>query len=132
MRGDIQVADRALVPFEQFGIGGQQTVRGYRQDALLTDNGILFSTEFRLPILKANRNGVLQIAPFIDIGTGWNNGKSNLVQNTLVGAGLGLLWQQGNLSARIDYGLPLVSIDADKRTLQDNGIYFSIIYSPSF
>ncbi|MBD2603804.1 ShlB/FhaC/HecB family hemolysin secretion/activation protein [Scytonema hofmannii FACHB-248] len=132
VRGDIQVADRALVPFEQFGIGGQQTVRGYRQDALLTDNGILFSTEFRLPILKANGNGVLQVAPFIDIGTGWNNGKSNLVQNTLIGAGLGLLWQQENLSARIDYGLPLISIDADKRTLQDNGIYFSIRYSPSF
>ncbi len=132
VRGNIQVADRALVPLEQFGIGGQQTVRGYRQDALLTDNGILFSTEFRLPIFKANHNGVLQVAPFIDIGTGWNNGKSNLVQNTLVGAGLGLLWQQGNLSARIDYGLPLISIDADKRTLQDNGIYFSIIYSPSF
>ncbi|MGI2906024.1 ShlB/FhaC/HecB family hemolysin secretion/activation protein [Tolypothrix sp. VBCCA 56010] len=132
VRGDIQVADSALVPFEQFGIGGQQTVRGYRQDALLTDNGILFSTEFRLPILKANGNGVLQVTPFIDIGTGWNNGKSNLIENTLVGAGLGLLWQQENLSARIDYGLPLISIDADKRTLQDNGIYFSIIYSPSF
>jgi hemolysin activation/secretion protein len=132
VRGDIQVADRALVPIEQFAVGGQQTIRGYRQDALLTDNGIFFSTEFRLPILKANGNGVLQVTPFIDIGTGWNNGKSNLIQNTLVGAGLGLLWQQENLSARIDYGIPLISVDTEKPTLQDNGIYFSIIYSPSF
>ncbi|NJN10560.1 MAG: ShlB/FhaC/HecB family hemolysin secretion/activation protein [Richelia sp. RM2_1_2] len=132
VRGDVQLADSSLVPFEQFGIGGQQTVRGYRQDALLADNGVLFSTEFRIPILKAKGGGLLQLTPFIDIGTGWNNGKSNLTEDTLIGTGLGLLWQQGSLSARIDYGIPLISVDTDKRTLQDNGIYFSIGYSPSF
>lgn len=133
VRGDIQIADNALVPLEQLGIGGQYTVRGYRQDALLIDNGVLFSTEVRLPILRTNRSGgVLQVTPFIDIGTGWNNGRNNPNPNTLVGTGLGLLWQQGNLSARIDYGIPLVSIDSDNQTLQDSGIYFSIRYSPLF
>lgn len=133
VRGDIQVADGALLPLEQIGVGGQYTVRGYRQDALLTDNGVLFSTELRLPILKTTRNnGVLQVTPFIDVGTGWNNGENDPNPNTLVGAGLGLLWQQGNFAARIDYGIPLVSIDTDKPTLQDNGVYFSIRYSPSF
>lgn len=133
VRGDLQVADRDLVPLEQFGIGGQYTVRGYRQDSLLTDNGVLLSTELRLPILKTSRNnGVLQVTPFIDLGTGWNHGENDPNPNTLVGAGLGLLWQQGNFAARIDYGIPLVSIDTDKSTLQDNGIYFSIRYSPSF
>lgn len=133
VRGDLQIANRNLVPLEQFGIGGQYTVRGYRQDTLLTDNGVLFSAELRLPIFKATRsNGVLQLTPFIDIGTGWNNGANNPNPNTLVGAGLGLLWQQGNFAARIDYGIPLVSIDSDKPTLQDNGIYFSLRYNPSF
>ncbi|MBE9215539.1 ShlB/FhaC/HecB family hemolysin secretion/activation protein [Plectonema cf. radiosum LEGE 06105] len=131
VRGDVQLADSSLVPFEQFGIGGQQTVRGC-QDALLADNGVLFSTEFRIPILKAKGGGLLQLTPFIDIGTGWNNGESNLSEDTLIGTGLGLLWQQGSLSARIDYGIPLISVDTDQRTLQDNGIYFSIGYSPSF
>lgn len=133
VRGDLQIADRALVPLEQFGIGGQETVRGYRQEALLIDNGVLFSTELRLPILKAPRiGGVLQLTPFIDIGTGWNNGTNNPNPNTLVGPGLGLLWQQGDFSARIDYGIPVVSIDYDKETLQDRGLYFSIRYNPSF
>lgn len=133
VRGDLQIADGSLVPLEQFGIGGLYTVRGYRQDTLLTDNGVLFSTELRLPILKASRtDGLLQLTPFIDVGTGWNDGGDSLNPNTLVGAGLGLLWQQGNFSARIDYGIPLVSIDTDKPTLQDQGIYFSIRYSPSF
>ncbi len=51
VRGDIQLADGSLLPSEQFGLGGQETVRGYRQDALLTDNGTLLSTELRIPIL---------------------------------------------------------------------------------
>ena len=132
VRGDLQVADGALLPLEQIGVGGQYTVRGYRQDALLTDNGALFSTELRLPILKTSRNnGVLQVTPFLDVGTGWNNG-DDPNPNTLVGTGLGLLWQQGNFAARIDYGIPLVSIDSDTSTLQDDGVYFSIGYSPSF
>ncbi len=137
IRGEVQLADRSLVPLEQFGIGGQETVRGYRQDALLTDSGLLFSTEFRLPILRTARTahgtGVLQLTPFIDIGSGWNRGGNNPDSKTLVGAGLGLLWRQGdNFSARLDFGFPLISIEGNKSTLQENGIYFSIKYSPSF
>jgi len=135
VRGDLQLSDRALVPLEQVGIGGAETVRGYRQDALLTDNGFLFSTELRLPILTtASRTGILQLTPFVDIGAGWNrDGNSNPSSNTLVGIGLGLLWRQGdNFSARLDWGIPIVSVDSEKRTLQENGIYFSIRYSPSF
>ncbi len=131
LRGDLQLVDRSLVPLEQIGIGGAETVRGYRQDALLTDNGFLFSTELRLPIFRPS-GGIVQLTPFIDLGTGWNR-NGGLERNTLVGAGLGLLWRQGeNFLARIDFGFPLVSIENEKRTLQENGIYFSIRYSPSF
>jgi hemolysin activation/secretion protein len=132
VRGDLQLSDRALVPLEQIGIGGSETVRGYRQDALLTDNGLLFSTELRLPILRT-RNGLLQLTPFIDVGTGWNRKGNNPETNPLVGTGLGLLWRQGdNFSARLDWGIPLMSIESDRRSLQEKGIYFSIRYSPSF
>lgn len=133
IRGDVQLSDRNLVPLEQFGVGGQETVRGYRQDALLTDNGLLFSTELRLPILRTGNTGLVQLTPFVDVGTGWNRGGNNPDPNALVGAGIGLLWRQGdNFSARLDWGIPLVSIDSEKRSLQENGIYFSVRYSPSF
>ncbi len=131
-RSDLQLSPGSLVPTEQFVLGGQQSVRGYRQDALLTDNGIFASAEVRFPILRVERiKGVLQIAPFVDFGMGWNSsGNQNPNQNTLVGVGVGLQWQMGDrLTTRFDWGIPLINVDSDKRTLQEQGLYFSITYS---
>ncbi|MEH2276494.1 MAG: ShlB/FhaC/HecB family hemolysin secretion/activation protein [Nostoc sp.] len=131
-RGDFQLAADSLVPLEQFGLGGQLSVRGYRQDSLITDNGMLLSAEFRLPIVRAPKiGGVLQLTPFIDVGKGWNVKGENPSPSLLVGTGLGLLWKQGNnFSARLDWGIPLTSVEGEKRSLQENGLYFSIGYSP--
>ncbi|MUG93728.1 BamA/TamA family outer membrane protein [Scytonema sp. UIC 10036] len=138
VRGDIQLADRALLPSEQIGIGGQATVRGYRQDLLLADNGFLASVELRYPILRIPQiQSVLQITPFIDFGTAWNSssaGRTPLEEQTLVSTGLGLLWQQSDrLSARFDWGIPLVSVSSEQKdSWQENGLYFSIIYTQPF
>jgi len=132
-RADIQLADRSLVPIEQFGLGGQESVRGYRQDFLLGDNGVAATAELRLPILRVPEvQGVLQLAPFLDLGTVWNSsGKPNPSPNTLFGIGVGLRYQQSDrLTARIDYGIPVVSVGSNKRTAQESGLYFSIIYNP--
>ena len=127
LRGDVQLADAPLVPLEQFGLGGQQTIRGYRQDVLLTDNGALLSAEVRLPILRVPQwQGILQLTPFIEAGTAWNQAGSNSPQ-TIAGTGLGLLWRMGDrFSARLDWGIPLVEIESSNRTLQENGLYFSV------
>jgi hemolysin activation/secretion protein len=138
LRGDVQLADRPLVPFEQIGIGGLESVRGYRQDALLTDNGIFASAEVRVPIVRfSERNSLLQITPFVDFGNGWNrSGRSaseaELDTNSLVSVGLGLRFQlEDRLTARLDWGIPLVSISSgDKDSWQENGLYFSIIANP--
>lgn len=132
-RSDLQLSPGALVPVEQFALGGQQSVRGYRQDALLTDNGVSASAEVRFPILRLKSiKGLLQIVPFVDFGLGWNSGGSaDPSPNTLVGAGVGLQWQMGNsLNARFDWGIPLTDIRSDKKSLQEQGLYFSINYSP--
>ncbi|MCU0568693.1 MAG: ShlB/FhaC/HecB family hemolysin secretion/activation protein, partial [Oculatellaceae cyanobacterium Prado106] len=134
VRSDVQFADGSLVPLEQFGLGGQETVRGYRQDALLTDNGALVSAEVRVPIVRVpSIDGLLQVTPFIDLGTAWNNGGDDPDPDTLIGAGLGLLWRMGdNFTARVDWGIPLVDVESSDRTWQENGIYFSVRFAPSF
>lgn len=131
LRADLQLADRPLLSNEQFGIGGQDNVRGYRQDALLTDNGIFASAEMRIPILRIPKlPGVLQLTPFVDFGKGWNRGdRPDPDPDTLVSGGLGLVLQVSDrLTARVDYGIPFVSVSSSKRTLQEQGLYFSVLW----
>ncbi|MBW4508008.1 MAG: ShlB/FhaC/HecB family hemolysin secretion/activation protein [Scytonematopsis contorta HA4267-MV1] len=134
LRSDIQLATTSLVPLEQFGLGGLQSVRGYRQDFLLTDNGFLGSAEVRLPVFRVPEvQGILQVVPFVDFGFAWNSGGgSSPDPNALVGIGLGLQWQMGRtLNARVDYGWGLSDVrSSGDRTLQEDGWYFSINYSP--
>ncbi|WP_242063025.1 ShlB/FhaC/HecB family hemolysin secretion/activation protein [Nostoc sp. FACHB-145] len=114
VRADAQLADRALVPLEQFGLGGQQTVRGYRQDLLLTDNAFFASAELRYPILRAPQlgGGILQITPFVDFGTAYNSSnRADPDPNSLASVGLGLLWQSNRINARLDWGIPLRNAD---------------------
>lgn len=130
LRGNIQLADDDLLSAEQLGSGGQATVRGYRQEETLTDNGIQASVEARFPILRVPKvKGALQIAPFLDVGHGWNIGGDNPDPNTLVGVGAGLIWMQPNLDARIDWGIPLTSGSEEGDSLQENGFYFLLNYS---
>jgi hemolysin activation/secretion protein len=127
--GGLQLSTGELLPLEQFSLGGQNNVRGYRQDTLLTDNGAFASVELRYPILEFSKSqGVLEVIPFVDAGFGWNsNGNNDLSSDTLVSTGLGLQLQFGNrLRARLDWGIPLVDVDARDRTWQENGLHFSV------
>ncbi|WP_442941033.1 ShlB/FhaC/HecB family hemolysin secretion/activation protein [Nostoc sp.] len=132
-RLNTQLASRTLLPLEQFGLGGQDSIRGYRQDYLLTDNGTFVSAEVQVPILRLPQiNSTLQVVPFVDFGVGWNSsGRENPDPNTLAAVGLGLRWSQGDrFTVRLDWGIPLVSVNSNDRTLQENGLYFSLFYNP--
>ena len=128
LRLDTQLANKPLVPIEQFSLGGAFTVRGYRQDALLADNGIFASAEIRTPILRFSESTVLQFAPFIDVGHVWNmEDNENELEDTLLSLGIGLrLLVSDFLTAKIDWGIPLLNLDDTDETLQENGIHFSI------
>jgi hemolysin activation/secretion protein len=132
LRTDAQITTNPLVPLEQFALGGIGSVRGYRQDLFLADNGFLASAEVRLPIARIpDWNSVIQIAPFFDVGTVWNLESSNPDPQTLTSLGLGLIWQIDNrFTARLDWGIPLVDVNRDKETLQEKGLVFSVEYRP--
>ncbi|MGF1482114.1 MAG: ShlB/FhaC/HecB family hemolysin secretion/activation protein [Cyanophyceae cyanobacterium] len=134
VRSDLQLTDDNLVALEQFGLGGIGSVRGYRQDALLENNGVLASAEVRLPILRVpSQDMVLQVVPFVDFGTVWGRSDDEFSPDTdtLAAIGIGLNYELGEtFSARLDWGIPLVELEANGDTLQENGIYFSIIYTP--
>jgi hemolysin activation/secretion protein len=133
LRLNTQLASRTLLPIEQIGLGGQDSIRGYRQDYLLTDNATFVSAEVQVPILRLPQiDSTLQVVPFVDFGVGWNSsGRENPDPNTLAAVGLGLRWSQGDrFTVRLDWGIPLVSVNSNDRTLQENGLYFSLLYNP--
>ncbi|MBE9119499.1 ShlB/FhaC/HecB family hemolysin secretion/activation protein [Tychonema sp. LEGE 07199] len=133
---DIQLANRTLLPLEQFGIGGGNSVRGYRQDILLADNGISASAELRFPIFgRSDRGlGVLQITPFVDAGTVWNSsGRDSLERQLLLSVGTGLRWELGDsMSANFYWGIPLVDVNSRGTTWQEKGLHFSVLSRFSF
>ncbi len=131
-RTGAQLSFDSLLPIEQFSVGGIDTVRGYRQNQRVADNGIVGSVEARFPIVnQPDGIGTIQLAPFFDIGTVWNHQGEIPSPSTLASIGLGLRWQlEPYLYARLDWGIPLISISNQGDSLQDNGIVFSIRFQP--
>lgn len=123
-----QLTPDALLPLEKISFGGVDTVRGYRQNQLVSDNGIVGSVELRLPLTS---NNLLQLRPFFDIGTVWNNRAENPDPQTVAGLGMGLTWQPNrDLFLQLDYGIPLIAVEDEGDSLQENGVYFSLRYQP--
>ncbi len=128
-RIDAQLTPNSLLSLERFSIGGVDTVRGYTQNQLVADNGILSSVEVRVPLTFDPR--VLQLAPFFEVGTVWNNREIDPNPATIASLGLGLRWLiDSDLSLRLDYGIPLISVGNRGNSLQENGFSFSLHYQP--
>lgn len=133
LRSDMQISNDDLVPLERFSLGGVESVRGYRQDALLGDSGLLISGEVRIPFYRwSQEQNSLTAIPFVDFGTSWSNSENlNQEEDTVASLGVGLQLDLSNLlTARLDYGIPLVEVEDSNDTLQENGVYFSLEYFP--
>ena len=113
-----QGSSEPLLPSEQFGLGGYDTVRGYDQREVNKDDAIFLSAEARTPafqFLKAvtgqrKIKDALQFLAFIDYGWGINidtipGGKKS---NYLLGVGPGVRYTiEPYLTARLDWGIKL-------------------------
>jgi hemolysin activation/secretion protein len=131
LRGDVQLSAGSLVALEQFRIGGVNSIRGYRQDLSLGDDGLFASAELRIPILRYQKfDCLLQVTPFFDVGTVWNNDDLEIANTTLAALGFGLNLALGDkFNARLDWGIPLVDLETKGSSLQEDGIHFFVDYS---
>lgn len=129
-----------LLSVEKFAMGGHNSVRGYRENQLVRDNGVTASLEFRYPLF-ADENGIdpyhFQLAPFLDWGKAWDEDvpSQNDEKLNIYSAGLGMLWQPiKGLDMEVYWGEALedeVKPDTSE-DLQDDGVHASIRYSMSF
>ncbi|MCH9639802.1 MAG: hypothetical protein K0U40_09955 [Betaproteobacteria bacterium] len=129
-RSNIQLTNDSLLAQERMSVGGVRTVRGYRENELVRDQGYTGSIEFHYPIIGqvgGIGNKVILI-PFMDYGAAWNKGKS---ARRLHSVGIGFHWQPIKyIKADFFYGYDIKK--ADNKTeynLQDSGIHFNLTLS---
>lgn len=115
----VQQADSNLLPSEQLGFGGYDTVRGYDTRVYNADSGYLITAELRAPSLPAlsalpaleRVADRWQLLGFVDYGAGRNHLRlpGEASQTRLLGAGPGLRYTISQyLSLRADYGWQLL------------------------
>lgn len=135
-RVDLRLSDDPLLPMEKFAIGGADTVRGYRENQITTDGGVVASLEWRVPVVQLRvpkissrpTDGWLRVCPFVDVGSGWNVEEADPDPDTLLGTGFGLRWDlREGVYARIYWGYAWEEVeDPSDWDLQDDGIHFEI------
>lgn len=115
-----QVSSGRLPPTEQLGLGGYNTVRGFDEREVNSDQGIMATVELRTPRLdlgivdKAkNIPSYLQFLVFFDYGHARNRGNYDFEHRTddLLSVGVGFrLRISDNVHVRVDYGHKLEDV----------------------
>lgn len=128
LAGDVQLADRPLLPLEQFVIGGPGSVRGYRTNQLAGDEGFSSGIEARLPLWRTDTGRtIVALAPFAEVGrVSFKGDRDEPGKRTLSSLGAGLEWvPRPDLSLRFDWGGALRD-SGSKQNLQDHGVTFRV------
>ena len=115
-----QWAGENLVPTEQLGFGGYNSIRGYDQFAVLGDSGYFVNAEWWTPKFPIGGSegdeGQLRGLVFYDYGNSYNHkllpGEGSSVD--LQSAGLGFRYSlKSNIQVRFDYGWQLTDLGTD-------------------
>ncbi|MDP2371161.1 ShlB/FhaC/HecB family hemolysin secretion/activation protein [Rhodoferax sp.] len=129
LRATVQHSANRLLALDGLSVGGVNTVRGYRENQLVRDQGAYLNLEFDYPLLRHAATSVsLNLVPFIDYGSAQNRGQ---VRATLSSAGLltRLTWNGFNFDLALAKRLHHCDLATpDNSTLQDRGIHLQASY----
>ncbi len=128
-RTDVQLTNDPVPTLEQLTVGGHLTVRGYRENQLVRDQGVISSLELRVPLWHRERP-ILELAPFADIGWSDNRKRSNPDPDFLASVGVGLRWSiTPKLRAQAYWGHQLKDVDnPTDDDPQDDGFQFGVTW----
>lgn len=117
-----QATGQPLIPGEQFGVGGSDSIRGLEERAVTGDSGQRLGIELGAPPLRED----LDLFGFVDAGRveRENPQRGEVHHDTVVSAGMGLRWQwRDQVALKLEYGHALQeasSNDAGKHKLHLN------------
>ncbi len=139
LRGSAQRAPDPVLSPEKMPVGGVNTVRGYRENLFVRDNGVAASIEWQVPLFetgigprKAFDPLRLSLATFFDYGASWDNDDDQPTSDTknLYSVGLGLLWDPSNKThSQVYWGYGLKDFDEEGNDMQDDGFHFRVSHS---
>ena len=124
LRLNMQHSPQRLLAMAGMSVGGIGTVRGYRENQFVRDNGTVANVELDVPVLADGAAKLnLHLLPFFDYGVAWNNGQEKSVISS-IGLAARLRWQ----SWAVDLALARrqshpESITSNGSNLQDKGIH---------
>jgi len=108
-----QLASENLLPSEMYGLGGFDTVRGYKERVYNVDHAILYNLEFKCPpfsLFGEKDKGKWKVLAFFDMGYGWKNHKAPTERKSdglfSIGPGIRYSWIP-YVTARLDWGFQL-------------------------
>jgi hemolysin activation/secretion protein len=129
-----------LYTAERFSVGGSASVRGYRENLILADRGVVGSLELAQPFSLSGRKadasgvdlGAFVASAFVDGAYVDNVGLADPAPRWIAGAGGSLAWIPSEaFSARLTYGKSLNKVPiVGRRDLQDRGIQFFVTVRP--
>ena len=130
LRADGQWTSSPLLATEQFSVGGANTVRGYRENQLVRDRGVVASVEGRVPVISNKAGvGIIQLAPFYDFGGAWFAEGRTPDPTKLSSAGIGLLINPNrHLSAQLYWGYRFTHVPNPQDNAQDLGLHFKVTF----
>lgn len=126
-RVDGQVADDRLLGLEQFAAGGHASVRGYRENLLVRDEGVAGSIEIRIPLPTLAPIERLELGVFGD--GGYARSHSSKSGDRLGAVGLGLhaditRFVRASIQWAESLNDPTGNLVGNH--LQDDGVHFSL------
>ncbi|MDP8140708.1 ShlB/FhaC/HecB family hemolysin secretion/activation protein [Pasteurella atlantica] len=109
-RAGAQYSSLGLLSDNQFAIGDEYTVRGFKGGIVSGDKGVFISQTLTIPFYP-QKSVLSVISPFIGVDWGQVYQKASKQHNTLVGVALGLKMQAQNVSLSVTYAKPLRSTE---------------------
>ncbi|OUR89961.1 hypothetical protein A9Q92_00160 [Methylophaga sp. 42_8_T64] len=119
---DAQLTNDALIPGEQFGLGGMNSVRGFEERSVASDSGARLSAELWTPPIKSLKD--LRLLGFIDYGymdrEAVQPGEEN--SDSIMSVGVGARWNwEKHINLALDYGYVINEAEHLRDTTADYG-----------
>lgn len=135
-----QWASSVLYSGERIAVGGENSVRGYRETLLLADEAVIGSAEIARPFSFSGASGAGRTfdwgaftpSAFVDIGYAHNRSEDQPLPDRIASVGASLAWQPSDaLSLRVTYAYALRDgAPTGTRDLQDDGIQIRLVIRP--